>query len=702
MVQNHFCQLAWRLALLLVSLASMLPAHVRAQSTRQLLPTKINLRSLESREWNEFPEHVPHSKLQLQFLEAAGGEATLQIWHRDVKDSWNVRINDVQLGTLTRDENAQVSTFAVAAEHIRDGKNQITVEPAKHKASDDIQLGEVTWLATAADTLQREATLQVDVTDSAGVATPCRITITRLDGTLAPHALESTTELATRTGVVYTLSGSAQIPLQAGSYRIYASRGMEWSIAEQEVTAISGETTRAALEITRVVSTKGWVACDTHVHTLTYSGHGDSSIQERMATLAGEGIEFPIATDHNVHINYLPFRKTAGAERWFTPVIGNEVTTKLGHFNVFPVRIASTPPDHQAKDWEGIFQSIYDSPDLRVAILNHARDLHGNFRPFGPENHIAIAGENYEHWTLRANGMEVINSGATQTDPYQLFHDWLGLLNRGMAITPVGCSDSHDVSRHFVGQGRTYIRVDDSDTGNIPIPAAVSSFVAGRVTVSYGLFATLEVDGKFGSGELAKSPDASIDVVVEVAGPEWVSAERVRLFANGQLIKTEMIPESAANLAGVKWTARWKLAKPAHDIHLVAIADGPGVTAPYWPMAKAYQPTSTAWKPTARAITGAVWIDADNNGQADSAFSYASKLVSETKADLPNLIRQLGDYDAATQIQAASVLRAAGVSPLSPQLDMALEAGTPDLRRAFAEYLDAWRRTEQARIKSSN
>ena len=47
-----------------------------------------------------------------------------------------------------------------------------------------------------------------------------------------------------------------------------------------------------------------------------------------------------------------------------------------------------------------------------------------------------------------------------------LVNDWMALLNRGYRVTPVGSSDSHDVGRHFVGQGRTYIRCDDSDPGN--------------------------------------------------------------------------------------------------------------------------------------------------------------------------------------------------------------------------------------------
>ena len=94
--------------------------------------------------------------------------------------------------------------------------------------------------------------------------------------------------------------------------------------------------------------------------------------------------------------------------------------------------------------------------------------------------HCAVVGENLKGWELRANAMEVVNSGATQTDFMQLFHDWMGMLNRGHKLTPVGASDSHDVGRHFVGQGRTYIRAKDTDAGAISVREAVENFFAGK------------------------------------------------------------------------------------------------------------------------------------------------------------------------------------------------------------------------------
>src|SRR5207253_629754 len=99
-------------------------------------------------------------------------------------------------------------------------------------------------------------------------------------------------------------------------------------------------------------------------------------IAERMITLAGEGIELPIATDHNMHIDYEPHARRLGVREFFTPVIGNEVTTSVGHFNVFPVAAEARIPDFKQKEWSAIFDEIFSTPQARIAILNHARDLH--------------------------------------------------------------------------------------------------------------------------------------------------------------------------------------------------------------------------------------------------------------------------------------------------------------------------------------
>ncbi len=89
------------------------------------------------------------------------------------------------------------------------------------------------------------------------------------------------------------------VRVPAGDYTIHAGRGFEYGVATARVSVKAGDTVRQALTIHREVPTEGYVSCDTHVHTLTYSGHGDASADERVVTLAGEGIELPIITEHN-------------------------------------------------------------------------------------------------------------------------------------------------------------------------------------------------------------------------------------------------------------------------------------------------------------------------------------------------------------------------------------------------------------------
>ena len=292
-----------------------------------------------------------------------------------------------------------------------------------------------------------------------------------------------------------------------------------------------------------------------------------------MLTLAGEGIELPIATDHNRHIDYEASAAKMGVRRWFTPVIGNEVTTSVGHFNVFPVSASATPPKFDAKDWKSALAAI-EPTGAKAIILNHARDLHSGFRPFGPSRHVGCSGEDLDGWELRANAMEIVNSGAQRSDVMDLVHDWFGMLNAGHLLTPVGASDSHDVSRYIVGQGRAYIRGDDSDPGKIDVARAVESFVAGRVSVSCGLLAEIRVNDRHGPGDLASRTD-EVKITVRVLGPSWTKADRVELYANGTKIREAAIAGGGKN--GVHWEGTWTLPAPGHDVHYVAVATGPGI-----------------------------------------------------------------------------------------------------------------------------
>lgn len=682
-----------RLTMLVLALFLTTPAT--STSAQSLDPTMHHLRFGPTREWDDFPEQPESASLRLPFTARANAaEQTLRLRHRDLRHPWLVLLNGKELAKLAPEDNATVSLIPVPRGLLRDGANELTLAcPVTTGDADDVSIGDVTLIDQPRDKIVNQASLDVTVTDAkTGKPLPCRLTLVDSKGYLVPLGTESAGPLAVRPGVVYTGTGRATIRMPAGSYTLYATRGFEWGVEVRQIALNFGDQQSIQLSIRREVDTRGLVAADTHVHTFTYSRHGDATLAERMITLAGEGIELPIATDHNLPIDYNDSARAADVRQYFTPVVGNEVTTpKLGHFNVFPVDPNAPLIDFRAPTWEKLFANIEFTAPGAIIILNHPRDLHGGFRPFDPVRHIALVGQRLDGQTLRATAMEVLNSGATLNDPLALYNDWTALLNRGLRLTPVGASDSHDVTRFIVGQGRTYIAADDTDPGAIDIPRALDALRRGNVTVSYGLLTRIKVNGSASPGDLV-TPAGDLTVDVTVSGPSWTRATHVELRANGLPIRHADIPETDAARPGTKAKLTWRIPTPPHDVHLTAVATGPGVTAPYWPAAKPYQRTSPHWTPYVLGITGAVFIDADRSGQFDPALTYATRRLDAAKGDPQKLITTLATYDAAVAAQAASLLRDRHIVTTPAALDdLAATVPPGSTRDGLKAFADAWR-----------
>jgi hypothetical protein len=533
--------------------------------------------------------------------------------------------------------------------------------------------------------LGNRSRLTVDARDPAtdrGI--PCRITVVDEGGQPAPLQAARSSKLAVRPGVVYTPNGRAEVELAPGRYTVYASRGFEWGVDRATLNLAGGDDAAVHLAIRREVPTDELIACDTHVHTLTHSGHGDATIEERAITLAGEGIELPVATDHDYLTDDLAAAAgKLGVRAYFTPVVGDEVTTRVGHFNAFPLPTDRPPPSNKPTDWAEILGGIRSAPGERVVILNHPRDLHGNFRPFDPEHFNSVTGE-HRRGTIGVDAIEVINSGAMQSDPMRPVRDWMALLNHGERLVAVGASDSHDVAGHIVGQGRTYIAGRDEDPARIDINSAVRNLRAGRALVSLGLLAKLDVDDRFGPGDLATGVGERLRLRVVVLGPSWTGVDRIEVFANGVAVGGATFP--AETRPGEKYALAKEIARPRHDLYLVAVATGPGVTAPYWPIERPYQPTSPSYTPRVMAVTNPVYIDGDLDGSWTSPRAYASIVIGREGTDPARLIPALTGYDEAVAAQAAGLCQAAGHDVRRGEFPRRLAKASEPVRRGFARF----------------
>jgi hypothetical protein len=659
---------------------------------RVLTPRLHHLRT-GPREWSDFPAQPEGTKLALKFpSDGNPSEWALRLRQQDVRQTWKVLLNGKELVRLSTDENDLVIYVPIPVKELIAGENTLTIEQVG-VTPDDVRIGEISVIDQPVKETLSAATVEINVIDAdQKTQLPCRLTIVNKESARITVGAVSQGQLAVRPGVIYTGNGRARFGLPAGEYVVYAGRGFEYSLDSIPLSLKPGDVVRKTLRIRREVDTKGYVSCDTHIHTLTYSGHGDASVDEQMLTIAGEGIELPIATEHNRQIDYHAAAVKQQVRKYFTPVVGNEVTTSVGHFNVFPVAAGDDVPDFKLKDWKSIFASIKQRTAAPIVILNHPRDKHSGFTPFGPARHNALVGENLDGWKLEANGMEVVNSGAIQSDTMRLYHDWFGLLNRGIVLTPVGGSDSHDVARFFVGQARTYIRCNDDNPGNIDVAQAVKRFQEGRVAVSCGLFTEIRVNGKHGPGDLVPRTD-EIEISVRVLGPSWVKADKVELYANGSLIRTVRISDPKAP---VQWSGTWKIPCRKHDFHLVAIASGPGVTEAYWPIARPYQATSPHVERRIVGSTGAVWIDGDGDGKRTSAHGYAQRTL-QAKDSPAKLIDRLSGFDEATAAQFASLLQHRGMSVQDAEMKAAAHRAGPQVERGFAAFAESWRECQTAK-----
>lgn len=598
---------------------------LQADEPRVLDASFHHLRNAEPREWSDFPESADSNRLLVTFdLDAPDRFRLLTLRQQETKQPWAIQLNGEKLGNLPRDHNHLEHGIAVPEGLLKKNGNVLEISTTSENP-DDIRLGDLA-LHDAIQVLVDEEraellfqqrgyrrsippmTTNVSLTaydSDSGEGLPCRFTIIDAKtGALVFIGAESDDRIAIREGITYSLDGNVTIRLagdanQPRHYEIYCGRGFEYSLDRKELFVDGSQSDHdLSFTLTREVSTPGLVACDPHLHTYQFDRHGDCNLSERLLSIAGEGIELPVSTAHDKHIDYADEAARMGADRWFTPVLGCEVTTHLGHFNSFPVAAGSKPAEHKLRPWPQIFQNIFATPGVRVCMLNHARDVHRGFRPLDPENFDAATGTFSHGWKLEANAMELINSGAQQTDPLQLVRDWFALLRSGHQIAGMGTSDSHTVNFAIPGQARTYLEVADENPGAIDIDAAMKSVLTGKTWVSFGLLARLDLDA-----------DAT-SVTARVLGPGWTTADRLRLFRNGDEVESLEIPKSSGTRPGEKFAQTFSLTElqAAPGDFLCAVATGPGITAGWWAIMPPYQPDSPDFDPFVMGISPAVWL----------------------------------------------------------------------------------------------
>ena len=117
--------------------------RVLAQEVTVINEQSLHLGREGRAEWDEFAVSPPDGlELELVFeSEVNDAEVTLLIQQDDVRHNWRVLINGTFVGNLVLMEADLVSSFAVPAGVLRDGRNVLKLMPPE--SIDDIRIGRV-------------------------------------------------------------------------------------------------------------------------------------------------------------------------------------------------------------------------------------------------------------------------------------------------------------------------------------------------------------------------------------------------------------------------------------------------------------------------------------------------------------------------------------------------------------------------------
>lgn len=166
-------------------------------------------------------------------------------------------------------------------------------------------------------------------------------------------------------------------------YLVYFSRGPEYEVDVREVTVKPNETVRVTGKLVRSVDTTGYLSGDFHLHA---RGSIDSGLDynRRVISLAGEGLEIAVSSDHNYISDFRPYILGNDLVEFMNSSIGLELTTfEAGHFNAFPLEYDVELANRGSFEWQNqapglIFEELRQRgtlpPDETIVQVNHPRD----------------------------------------------------------------------------------------------------------------------------------------------------------------------------------------------------------------------------------------------------------------------------------------------------------------------------------------
>ncbi len=149
------------------------------------------------------------------------------------------------------------------------------------------------------------------------------------------------------------------------------------------------------------------------------------------------------------------------------------------------------------------------------------------------------------------------------------YDDWLRWLDRGLAITITGASDSHGAARE-PGMPRTYVQDAAELPKDIDVGAVAEKLGDGRALASFGPFIEASINGETYGDTATVSGEFDLDLRVQTAS--WYGVDRIEVYVSGlleEVIELDHGPEPIVDFEGTL-----RLTAPATDGFVAIVALG--------------------------------------------------------------------------------------------------------------------------------
>ena len=357
-----------------------------------------------------------------------------------------------------------------------------------------------------------------------------------------------------------------QIEIPQGSYTVYATRGIEYSLTRTELTIEAGRTYNLTIEDpVLAVQTPHWINADFHLHSLN-SFDSTLPTQQRVIDFYAQGGEVMVPSEHKQSVNFQPTIDRLQLSNRLIQIPGVELTgmahtTKvprtIGHSNVFPVSghlkefMGGTKPHENRRLGEVIAQYKSRSPEpvtQRVFQLNHPRNdkeeiddiyfldhlsIEKNYDPSLPVNSSqnsslieSVADGDYRD--IDFDAIEILNG--SDMDTYRSVRkDWFSFLSQGYLKTATANSDSHN-THELAAIPRNYVYMRNDFIQNFDQQEFVSSVLQGKLFGSTGPIIDVTLN-QTAIGETFSGHRATLRIGIQAA--QWIPVEQLAIFVNG-------------------------------------------------------------------------------------------------------------------------------------------------------------------------